>query len=849
MWGSVGARASALVLGFALAATGGQPASAGPQSAPGEPSAPSPDAGRPALVINDKGYFARQGLNVMVFSDYYPDGHQTGVTVIQHGTRVAANGDLRLEASPGQWSPMPATVSRKIDPATGTITETLAYPDPSKDRTGFNPIEYPDLKLTYRVSVTALSGNSFKITVDLDKPLPPEWVGRVGFNFELFPTSLFGKAWLMDGQSGIFPRQADGPMVFDGTDQISAPLAHGRTLVVAPDETMQRMRIESRTGELQLIDGRGNSNNGWFIVRSLVPAGAATGAIEWVVTPNVAEGWRYKPVIQVSQVGYSPNQPKRVVLERDPLDTVDDPLVIYRLTDTGREVVRREAPKRFGAWLRYAYETLDFSDITQPGMYQIGYRDELSQPFRISADVYDRHVWQPTLEVFLPNQMCHMLVKEKYRIWHGLDHLDDARMAPAGNHFDGYFQPASNLTKYKAGEHVPGLDAGGWHDAGDYDLRVESQLGTVWLLSKMVTELGLSWDATTVDQATHTVEIRKPDGRNDVQQQIEHGLLSVMGAYRSMGRLYRGIQEAHLSQYPLLGDITNDTDNIPYDPSMKQDLLHGHNFGTDDDRLVFTEDNPDRELDSAGQLAAAAVAIRGYNDALSAETLAAAKDVYARAKGRETRPGPRIRGLVELILATGDKAYMDELLALKEKVVADVPQSGWAVGQVIARAPDPEFRRAVGHAVEAYQARVRQESSENPYGVPYKPDIWGAGWDIQEFGVHQYFFHKAWPELTTRDAEENALNFVLGVHPGENTQSFVSGVGARSATVAYGANRADWSYVPGGVISGTALIRPDLPELKIWPYFWQQTEYVMGGGETNFMFLAVAAEKRAHEAK
>ncbi len=49
------------------------------------------------LAINDKDYFEMQGLNVTVFSDIYPDGHQTGVTVIQHGSRVAANGDLRLE--------------------------------------------------------------------------------------------------------------------------------------------------------------------------------------------------------------------------------------------------------------------------------------------------------------------------------------------------------------------------------------------------------------------------------------------------------------------------------------------------------------------------------------------------------------------------------------------------------------------------------------------------------------------------------------------------------------------------------------------------------------------------------
>jgi len=44
------------------------------------------------------------------------------------------------------------------------------------------------------------------------------------------------------------------------------------------------------------------------------------------------------------------------------------------------------------------------------------------------------------------------------------------------------------------------------------------------------------------------------------------------------------------------------------------------------------------------------------------------------------------------------------------------------------------------------------------------------------------------------------------------------------------------------VASGTGIIRPDFPELKEWPYFWQQTEYVMGGGATNFMFLVLAAD-------
>src|ERR1700722_19688787 len=84
----------------------------------------------PQLKLNSLGYFEAPGLNVTVFADIYPDGHQTGVTVIQHGVRVAANGDLRLEPSPGQWSPMPAGGAQTVDAAANTVTQTLSFPDP-----------------------------------------------------------------------------------------------------------------------------------------------------------------------------------------------------------------------------------------------------------------------------------------------------------------------------------------------------------------------------------------------------------------------------------------------------------------------------------------------------------------------------------------------------------------------------------------------------------------------------------------------------------------------------------------------------------------------------------------------
>lgn len=797
------------------------------------------------LELNELGYFETPGLNVTVFADIYPDGHQTGVTVIQHGLRVAANGDLRLEASPGQWSPVPAGGKKSVDEQTQTVSQVMSYPDESKNRKGFNPIDYPDLEFSYTVNVSPLDGNSFKVTVDLEKPVPDAWLGKIGFNFELFPQHLFGKSWLMDDAQGIFPQQANGPMEMHADEWVAAPLAKGKQLIVAPEEDKQRMLIESRAGDLELWDGRGNHNNGWYIVRSVVAKGATKNAIEWVITPNTVKNWKYQPVIQVSQLGYARNQKKRIVIEQDATDKKAQKLILYKLKASGREKIRSAKPEYWGKFLRYNYFVLDFSDITESGMYIAEYAGRQSHAFKINDDVYNRHAWQPTLEYYLPVQMCHMRVNEKYRVWHDLCHEDDALMSPVNtNHFDGYISGPSTLTKYKPGQAVPGLNKGGWHDAGDYDLRVESQMTTVWLLAMMIEEFGLNYDATTVDQNKKLVEIHQPDGISDAHQQVEHGLLSVVGAYESLGRLYRGIITPTLRQYVLLGDGSAQTDNIVYGHADKEVRDLQIYSGIADDRLVFTEENPNRELRALAGLAAAARVLKDYNPDLAKRSLNAAEDLFALAiKGEKIQAGNKAFALTELALATGKQSYFDALVAMEKELVENIEHTGWAIGRAMPLIDDEEFKKHIAQAVAGYQQKIREQSLETPYGVPYKPHIWGAGWGIQAFAVQQYFFHKSWPELTNNDVYLNALNFVLGVHPGENTMSFASGVGAESAVVAYGVNRADWSYIPGGVISGTALIRPDLPELKIWPFFWQQTEYVMGGGATNYMFLVLAAER------
>ncbi len=817
------------------------------------------------FVLNEKtGYFQNAGVDVMAFSDFYAAGHQSGVSILMHGRRVATNGDVRFEQTPGQWQPLPKQQERQLDAAVNTITTTLHYPDPEQHMRGFNPMLYPDLELDYTVRVEGAGGDVI-VTVDLGTPVPDAYAGKLCFNLELFPGDLFGKPWIMDDAQGIFPSQPNGPTLavksnYEHTaglkplegitanrehlarhgesyspivadDLIAAPYAVGHRFTVRPDEPLYRFTVASDTTPLKLYDGRMNHNNGWFVLSAELPQGVTEGALRLVITPNVVEEWRYTPVVQTSQVGYLPAQPKQAVIELDAREEARLPVELIRIDAGGPVPVRNGMGREWGRFLRYNYLIFDFSDVTEPGLYQVRYGASASSVFRIGADVLDRGVWQPVLEYFLPVQMCHMRVSEKYRVWHGLCHNDDARMAPVNwNHFDGYRQEGSTLCKYQPGEQVPGLNVGGWHDAGDFDLRIESQAGEAYILTLIYEAFRVDYDATAIDQATKTVEIHQPDGKNDILQQIEHGTLSVMAGYRALGRLYRGIICNDLRQYVLLGDPAGMTDGIP---------------GGEDDRWVFTENNPPRELSTAAQLAAISRALTGFNDALAQESLAAAEELFRVTdhKANEWAQSAAVHAACELLITTGDEAYRQYLLGAVELITANIKRMGWIAARALPYVKDEGFTAAVRTALENHQAEIEALCGETPYGIPYQPHIWGAGWQIQRMGMEYYFLHKAFPDLFDPALLLNSLNFVLGCHPGSNTASFASGVGAISATTAYGMNRGDFSFIPGGVISGTALIRPDFPELLKWPFLWQQTEYVLGGGSSCYMFLVLAAKQ------
>lgn len=798
----------------------------------------------PALALNAEGYFEARGANVLVFSNSYSgefsDSKLSGVELIHHGVRTATNGDVRLSATPAQWDPIPQFVDRQVDQGRQVVRAQLAY---------------PKCGLRYDVEVQPHEGGVL-ISVNLSAPLPEALEGRAGFNLEFLPSAYFGRSYKADSRAGLFPRHAFGPMV-KGVDGAldAAPLASGSTLVLAPEDPERRVTIDSQGSTLALYDGRNIAQNGWFVVRGLLPGKKSGRVLQWLVVPNRVPGWTRRPVVAHSQVGYHPALPKIAVIETDGNDKTPGTVRLLQLAPDGQFVERLEGlPTPWGRYLRYAYARFDFTRVTEPGLYVLERGSVRTEPFPISADIYKQGLWESTLDTFLPVQMDHVLVNDRYRVWHGAPHLDDARQAPIDHvHFDLYAQGPVTDTPYAPGQHIPGLNAGGWFDAGDFDLRTQSQYVVVSTLSLARETFGIDRDETTVDQKRRVVDLGRPDGVPDIVQQIEHGTLALISQYRAVGHAIPGIVEPTIEQYTHLGDPVTKTDGLVYNQAIEPGTANGGESGTPDDRWAFTSRSTALDYGATAALAAASRVLRGYNDRLADESLQTAIRVWGEEHGREpvrfrhgNTTGGRLedeelKATVELLITTkGDRRYAERLVAMWPHVEANFG----AVGSLAVRAfpyMDAAFREKVRAAVAAYKIRMDAELAKNPFGVPITTGGWGGSGAVLGFGMNSYILHQAFPQIVGPEYTLRALDYVLGTHP-VSSVSLVSGVGARSMTIAYGSNRADYTFIPGGIVPGIVIVKPDFPELKDdWPFLWFENEYVITVGAT-FIYVAHAAQ-------
>ncbi|MCQ2974082.1 MAG: glycoside hydrolase family 9 protein [Bacteroidales bacterium] len=830
--------------------------------------------------LNDLDYFEDTGVNIFAYSNDYNgmfcDEKEAGVEIIIHGVRVATGGGVRLMNTPEQWDIYPKLTDRKVDKNNQVIEMVLDYADYN-----FKPI----MKVTPKDKGVLMS-------IYVDKPVPENLVGKAGMNIEFFPATYFGKTWLMDGKPGILPQHPDcqtsmhpinekitqiyGLTTFDDRGRnefiVPDPISKGHTLVMAPEDNDLRVTFKSEQ-EINLFDGRNLSSNGTFVVRTLLEGGKTGKVAEWYIEPAFDKNWVRKPNIGFSQVGYTPNQKKVAVLELDKNDPLASNAKIYKVNDDGtKSVVAQPDVKQWGVFYnRYNYATVDFSSVKEVGIYCIEYKGETTNIFPISESVYGDK-WCTSLDVWLPGQMDHMEVKEAYHTIHGRSNMDDAMQAPTNyEQHDGYRQGAETFTKYKPYEHIPNLTVGGWYDAGDFDI----QGGTVNGLTKEFAHLWelfqLKHDRTYIDQKTQFVDLHRPDGIPDVIQQCEHGALNVCAQVENIGFVCQGIVQMHMWQYVHIGDGCTQTDGKIYDPSLKPYEIKGDYSGTLDDRVAFTNSfSPAGTMQDIVALAAAARVLKDFNPELSTRCLKNAKMLWDKyfddadpkkntnsQRRMWDRGDARINAAIEMWRTTGEKKYKDFFLPLvleqlKPREMPPAPKSTgdeWAMAFMgmggginlttalqIYPYMDKDFQAKVKTVVPQYVEQVKKQAAQNPYGVPIMGRGWGGTEMTMNWAYNNYLVWRYFPDMIDPELVLAGINFMFGCHPYSNV-SFVLGEGVNHKKVAYGASRAYYTTVAGGISPGLMMFKPDFFEHKDdYPFLWGENECCTRNVPTFIMF-------------
>ena len=412
-------------------------------------------------------------------------------------------------------------------------------------------------------------------------------------------------------------------------------------------------------------------------------------------------------------------------------------------------------------------------------------------------------------------------------------------------------------------------------------------------------EFNLKYDELTVDEAAHQVEMHRPDGVPDTIEQVEHGALLILAQFHNIGHAIRGTHEPDLRQYTQVGDGASKTDGRIYDPKLGPNEINGDYSGRKDDRWIFTSNNPFFQWNAIAALAAAADVLKGYDDPLAKDCLQTAFKAWNEEKAHPTPfpapagggvlaasqgqvaganhhptsgapagsttaaapppPSPFGRGsmvgldwaaALELTIAThGAEPYKSRLKELFPQVIT--PQQmgfrGWTAVRALPYL-DASAKDQMREAVKTYMAGLDKQLNATPFGIPPSLGTWGGSGAVVDMAIRMYFLHKTFPDLVGPEYTLRAVNYILGTHPVSST-SYVAGVGTVSKTKTYSNNRADNSYIPGAVIPGYIVIKPDFPEcIDDFGFLWFEDEAVVAGS-ANWVLAGNAADAITKESK
>ncbi len=396
---------------------------------------------------------------------------------------------------------------------------------------------------------------------------------------------------------------------------------------------------------------------------------------------------------------------------------------------------------------------------------------------------------------------------------------------------------------------IPGLNIGGFFDAGDFDIETGSNISVVQNFVKTWETFKPLRDQTFIDEQQRYVDLHRPDGTPDVLQFIEHGTLNLVAQAEIIGHMAQSLTNAVLDNYHHLGDAASITDGLPYNPDLGlyEIAADGRSSGVKDYMWAFTSRNPGLDLRAATMFAAASRALKGYNDDLSARALQQSKRLLKEAEellasqpqdtlgwgGRSANTATNL----QLYISTGEKQYIDkfqELLwpALELNVSRNILTALDAIPYM-----DPSFKEKLRPYVVKYKEYIDGLEKDNPYGVPIGLGNWAGGGALVSFGTTVCFASKYFPDIIDVSHAYKTTNWLFGCHPYHN-YSLVAAVGAaRPKAVFYGNNRADFSFIPGNVAPGLLFRKPDhFENYDDWPFLWGQNEGTIAGNTGYLIF-------------
>ena len=686
-------------------------------------------------------------------------------------------------------------VDRKTERGSGTMAFT-------------GKVAGTDVTFEQRVSI-----ESGRIHIALHRsghwPDPAAWCS---FQMHLPIEAYGGARYRADGAEGRYPAQKP---------QNAALVGGARRLECDLDDPSLDLVIEA-SNPLGMQDERQWSAP-YYQVSVPFGAGDDVRLDVYLTLPATLAGLP-EPRLCVSQVGYPVRGLKYVVMEwAKSLPRPDDSVRLLREGTLVREA-------HFGPTVDYDYmqssfAVFDFSDLQEPGDYTVAWSGGEAS-LQVRQNTFADALWQPTLDCFIPWEMCHASLDFGGRLPSmKACHLDDGqRVAADRPDVDGFRSYECAGTPFKAGDYIP-CGLGGWHDAGDYDVNVPVQSFVTWKLALAYEEFHLDRDVATLDAGKQAFALGRPDGVPDVLEQVEWGALWLLSMVQPDGQVFEAVCGTG-AQRNELGLPDQVTDGVPR---------------TGDERNVFVDYNSQVQLDAVIGLAAAGRVLKAARPELADRCAKAAGKAlayfgsrpevyrpcgYANGDPAHGRNSLLAAAVAELYLTTQDPADLRRLDDMADSIASlevvwparysTAPGNFWYAPPVLARLyprlPDGKLKGAVLTLCQRAAKQQAGLAANRPW--PY------YSWHFGEWGVDghlvnrvfdAYYLQKVVPGVfTVRDSLRD-IYWLFGLHP-VNGVVFVCDVGQPGPRYLYNGRlfglygRQTPASVPGAVVPGMSSV-------------------------------------------